>query len=130
MTETSRNPWARLRADLDTIAPEARRLIEGLAWDSARGCGCVFGTIFHEHRGDRGGETKLNFFALATKHGEAWDNSPVAVAFRAWMAERGVTAEMVYDLQQYNDRVGCASPDVRWTRVYAFVAKREAEWVP
>lgn len=127
------NPWEKIGALMGAVPEEKRRLIARYAWSGLYGCGCIFGTIFPRTPRRTWRTTRLNFITLARSHDDPEDTTnvdyPVLGQFRTWMAETGLTPDLVVELQRFNDAHDDATPpEELWRRVYDFVSQRAAEW--
>jgi len=100
MTETSlkhpKNPYAAVREAI--IASGTTRLLAGVALDET-GCGCAFGVA--------SGLDPCGTFTTAMDQtvDSLYDPNDRAIRqrFRAWAAARGLTREIVCEIELYND---------------------------
>lgn len=125
------NTWTKLRALMDAVPEEKRRLLAYDAWNSRSGCGCFFGTLYPDTPRYTDHDTRMNYIGLANDdrddYGE-YSYGDDAPQFHKWMAEIGLTRENVRSLQQKNDQDPRYSSQERWRIMYEYVTRREREF--
>lgn len=139
MGESEPNPYREILKALK--ATDRGELLANFKWmkpeDAQFACGCTFGTIMvpvlaktekeaHDFEFDHWG-TFSRMFVTDTPH---------SVAFREWCEERGVTQNVVDEVEAFNDKVEAdlfLSQDyqdrkARWVRVIRWLEDQADQW--